>query len=317
MTQHRYTVYGLQVDSDVDLPGLPPRSDGAADVSLRQAGTVPATRETPAGEVLLDFETRSRWYTLVRRADGSYLFRVYGLCDYVMSADLHDVGVHPVEGMKPGMDKVMTSGTLLALQLQLRGFCVLHGSGIVMDGASLAFIGQSGRGKSTLAAIMCRDGRAAALTDDVLRIDDLDRIPVTRSGVPELRLRRGADELIGRTHESMSVRRSADERSVLRPGGIAADHVPLRAIVVPRPTKDSDELLAVRYANQDALMILMSFPRLLGWRSPTVLSRTFAQMGRLAKSVPIYAVQIPWGPPFASDLPERLRAAVGWDQSNE
>ncbi|MDQ7993990.1 MAG: hypothetical protein AAGC63_16635, partial [Propionicimonas sp.] len=76
-------------------------------------------------------------------------------CDFEIDSSLSEVMVCPFEDMQPGLDRVLATGTLLSIVLQLRGDCVLHASAVERDGRALAFVGQSGRGKSTMATLMC------------------------------------------------------------------------------------------------------------------------------------------------------------------
>ena len=70
---------------------------------------------------------------------------------------------------------------------------MLHASAVAVDGIGLAFVGQSGRGKSTVAALMCVDG-AELVTDDVLTVDPGPPVRC-QGGASELRLRAAAAHL--------------------------------------------------------------------------------------------------------------------------
>jgi hypothetical protein len=55
-----------------------------------------------------------------------------------------------------------------------------------------------------------------------------------------------------------------------------------------------------------ALFALLSFPRVHGWERSEVLTRDFSRLTEVVNRVPIYAVTIPWGPPFGSDVTDAL-----------
>lgn len=314
-TAYRYFVYGLSVASTINLPDLEPTDpSGVPDVVIEQGATQPAVTAVPEGQVLLDLVMRnSRWYCLVRREDGSHVCRVFGVADFLITSTLDGVTVAPFEGMKPGMERVMLTGTILSLLLQLRGECILHASAIERRGAALAFVGNSGRGKSTMATLMCREGAANVVTDDVLRVEQsADGRPLARRGVRGLRLRTTAEAIVATVEAEMGRRSSADDRAVVRPTWTSGELMPLLGIVIPTPNREGGGLTAERLPTAAAMMSLLAFPRVLGWRDPAFLARQFDQMAWIAKQVPVFAVQVPWGPPFAAELSEQLLAAIEW-----
>ncbi|GAB2524438.1 hypothetical protein [Paramicrobacterium agarici] len=301
-------LYGLGVDTDFDLHDAGHSGMGEADIRVRTGPYSQASSPQPAGEHLLDFETNEPWYTLVRTASGDLHFRVHGVCDYLISPDFRDVELRMLAGVDQGMDGVMTTGTLMSLLLYLKGSPVFHGSAVDVDGAGIAFVGHSGQGKTTMATLLCSEG-ASVITDDVLVIDDAATLPTIRRGSRELRLRSGIEELASRAAMGSS-RVSADERQVIAPRPADAERVPLRAIVIPRPTRDDSPLRFERLSEKDALLALLAFPRLMGWRDPNVLSLVFQNASALVTRVPVLVGHVPWGPPFPEGITSALLAEV-------
>jgi hypothetical protein len=300
----RARLYGLNVETDYDLHEVGAPFDGSPDVEVR---SLPRFVDWVAleGEIMLDFSTQDdHWYVLVREASGRLTLRIPTLCDFVISEDLVHVTVAMHVDAEDGMDAVLTTGTLLSALLFLRGAPVLHGSAVEVDGAAIGFIGHSGQGKTTMATAFCAEG-AASVTDDVLVIDvEAGRQPLVRRGSRELRLREGTLELVGAGDEA--TRTTVDARTVLMPQYTTHERLPLRAIVIPRPRRDGVPLSFERMSTKDAVLALLAFPRLMGWRDPEVLGAYFSLATSTAGAVPVVVANVPWGEPFPGGFTEAL-----------
>lgn len=303
-------LHGLAVATTFPLHQDRPAPAGTApDVTVYEGPPMERTLSTPPGRVLLDFgEHPDRWYTAVERTDGSVLLRVYTVCDFEISPDLGSVELRMVQGTDPGMRAIITSGTLVALLLHLRGTMVLHASAVELDGMVIAFLGHSGMGKSTLAALMCTAG-ARVVTDDVLPVAP-GAVPMVHPGATELRLRPGAEALAAELSTgSFRQRLSADDRQVLGLEGAPGAALPLAALVIPRPNRQ-DRLEVEVLEGKSALFAVMTFPRLMGWQDQAVQMRTFVHASALVRTVPVLVAHIPWGPPFLAETVPMIRSAV-------
>src|SRR4051794_35479530 len=186
-----------------------------------------------------------------------------------------------------GMDSVMTTGTLLSLLLYLRGDSVLHGSAVEFEGSAIGFVGHSGQGKTTLATVLCAEG-ASLVTDDVLVGDFRDERFFVRRGSAELRLRSGSETLVDALGGRIdSDRVSADARRVVAPRATDHEELPLRALVVPHPTRDGSPFGLRRLSKSQASVVLLGYPRLMGWCDPTVVEANFRRAVRVADVVPV------------------------------
>ena len=104
--------------------------------------------------------------------DGSgYLLRFPGLADYQVSADGRDVFCCPVPGVSDETTRHLYLNQVLPLALSRQEKLVFHASAVDVGGAAVVFAGESGRGKSTLAASFATSG-SPFLTDDGLVIEE-------------------------------------------------------------------------------------------------------------------------------------------------
>lgn len=302
---NKYRMYGWTVQAD--FPLHLPETNGAVDFEMRLGTLIRQPDELPLGETLLDYQERGRrWYAVGRAVNGSLTMRVYGLCDILINPQRTDVELAFLEEADRGMAQVMATGALASLLLYLEGIPVMHSSAVTSrDGLTVAFLGRSGQGKSTLAALMCRDG-GDLLTDDVLPVVALNPVTVG-GGSSEVRLRETAKELavLG------PARASADARIVvsLRGNESIVGTRRLDALFVPLPNRDG-VLHVFRLTKFDAHIALMRYPRLLGWKDQSVARMMFRLASAVAESVPVFGARVPWGPPFRDDIAAAIWAAA-------
>jgi hypothetical protein len=311
MTEH-VRLYGMNIRTDIPTHQHRPLPPGASpDLEITIGPPVPATDATPPGKVVLDLRGNQQYYTGTQHEDG-FSLRFHGTCDIEIDGDLSRAVVHPVVGGETGMLSVLAGGTLLAFVLGLRRATVLHASAVQVGDEVLAFAGASGMGKSTMATLQCADG-AALVTDDLLRLDLTRPRPSCSLGATELRLRKPAAHLAGGHADTGRQRTTADDRNAFTARCASTEALPLAAIAVPVIDRDPART-AVRFdslAPLDALLLLTRFPRLLGWRDPTILRDQLDQIGDLVERVPVHVAVVPVGPPFPSGLAGRVRDGVG------
>lgn len=148
-----YAYGGLELHSDFDLPFLLPGDPAAVpDVFIRRDEEV-GTLEPSKVEV--------------SACAARIVVPEFGC---ITVHDGTEVVIRPSPAADAETIGRLVLGPVLALVLHQRGRFVLHASAVVVDGAAVAFLGNSGQGKSTLAAFFYRRGHAL-ITDDVLPLD--------------------------------------------------------------------------------------------------------------------------------------------------
>lgn len=310
---HVSLMYGLAVRSVLPLYQYRPLAPDSVsrDFTITMGAPTQRTDEIPPGRLLISLMAQRQYYTGTVADDGYHL-RFYDTCDVWIDHELSRAVVAPVTGADPEVISVLVSGSLLAFVLAMQGAPVLHASAVQIGSRALAFTGGSGMGKSTSATLLCADG-AKLITDDLLRLDLEGPEARCRLGATEARLRKSAAELSSLFSDLPGRRETGDARDALALEPATQEHLPLHAIVVPLPRRENSggkpdvQLLDKR----SALMLLIRFPRLLGWSDPGVLTDQFQQLGAVVARVPVYVAHLPWGPPFPRTLAADLLAELG------
>jgi len=126
-------------------------------------------------------------WTLFYRVEAGYLLRFPDLADFVVSADGQTVTCHPTPEAPATASEHLYLNQVLPLVLSKQGKPVFHASAVELADSAVAFLGESGRGKSTLAASFARAG-ARFLTDDGLVLEEVGAGQVVLPSHPSIRL---------------------------------------------------------------------------------------------------------------------------------
>lgn len=272
---HRYALFGLSFESELELPGFP------------------AAEAEPA--VAVRFGAVAVQDAAVAVADGVLFLSVPEVGRFRI-AHGEEILIDPSPGASERNLRVYLLGSAAGALLHQRGILPLHANAIASGGRAVAFAGRSGAGKSTLAAWFAGQGREV-LCDDVCAIGrDAAGAPLILPGVPRLRL--WSDALARSGRDSAGFERSFDGQdkydvpvtaaTSLAPRPLAACYVLDEAgegapgIERLSPGEAAEALVANTYRG--------SFVRLLG-----LGERHFAQCVALARSIPVYRARRRWG----------------------
>lgn len=302
-----YNLYGLRIHSELALPvpiaasDLPPYD---LQVCWGERKTISDT--VPAGEILAHLVLdNGRGYTLVDTGSGyTYCFHHTG--EFWIDYDLRTVRVHLAPDLHPDIAGLLMVGNVMACVLTLAGESVLHASAVEIDGSALAFLGSSGMGKSSLAALLCANG-ARFVTDDLLRLEPNGKGGRCFPGTGQLRLRK--DAAARANFPATLLEATPDDRIAVN---LDADQsMPLLgAIVIPHPSRSCDALKLERIPRDKSLLYLMAYPRVHESAQKKQRQRRLDFLGQIATSVPIFEAQIPWGLPFPRELADALVQGV-------
>jgi hypothetical protein len=132
------------------------------------------------------FPDGTPWVEFFRNPSG-YLLRFPGLADFQVTADVRSVSCHPVPGVSDETSRHLYLNQVLPMVLSKLGKLVFHASAVEVGDVAVAFVAESGRGKSTLAASFATGG-FRFLTDDGLVLEEAGDAYVVLPSHPSIRL---------------------------------------------------------------------------------------------------------------------------------
>jgi hypothetical protein len=308
-----YRFCGLTIVSDLALPQLRRAPPELAECAITLAPDAPSPRRVkwfhewrpPGG---------AAWLSIGRVADG-YLLRFSDQAEFIVAADGSRIAVRPGDALPEETLRHLLIDQVLPLVVSRRGRLCLHASAVHLAGiGAVAFVGQTGRGKSTLAAALAGGG-GRIITDDCLAVDFVGGRAFALPGYPGLRLWPGpAAHPSLRGASTRQVAHYSRKRRVDRAAlPFHARPSPLRALFLLSPRATAGPALSLRRCRGQARLIgLARFAYALDVEDPKGLARTFAGLATLATSVPVLRLRLRHGhgrlPSAAALLRDHLSA---------
>ena len=268
---YAYAVYGLNVLSEIELPGLL-KGQAPFAASIRRGGIPPLS-------VLKDHHSGADrvWGS----AFGRLRFLVEGGTTITIDVDRF---------LEEGAVRSVIQGVLMAALLRQRGFLVIHASGVVKDGYAVGFVGASGQGKSTLAEFFCQHGYRT-LGDDAMVIRVGGERPIAMPGPPLIQLRPEAGRWLREDFERLP-RVHAGSQKGIRPVTDVAHlcPAPIAKLYVLDGFGEGES--AVPLASHEALLALAQHTRARNLLTAPVYTRAnLRQCAEVVRHVPLSSLQ--------------------------
>ncbi|NEO02804.1 MAG: hypothetical protein F6K50_48010 [Moorea sp. SIO3I7] len=187
-----YVAYGLGIRSVLPIPEFVPAEDKSdVTITIDQVGSVfdYVPQEVIEQPLALQVE-RKEAVVYVKEAG---VFLVQGGCKIVV------IPAPDVDELKLRLALV---GTVMAILLQQRSPLVLHASAVEIDGKAVLFLGNSGEGKSTIAAALQAQGYAV-VADDIAPVSWEEGKAMLAPGFPQIKISREVAEVLGYDWESL------------------------------------------------------------------------------------------------------------------
>jgi len=302
-------LYGLRLRSALPLPRVRRAARGPADVAIvrGRAAAFAALRRALAPPLAgRSFEERAL-------PDGRRYLRWAGLFEFIVAADGRRIvsrRLAPAAQMPRAFETYLL-GQVLSFALIARGLEPLHATAVVVGDGAVGFLGDCGRGKSTLGAAFVRAGEPL-LTDDLLVLRPEAGGFSAAAGPPRLKLfPTPARRVLGRGMRGTPMN-SRGGKLVFPLGARATrDAAPLRALYVLCPRRTGGDVVIRPLSPRRAFVELTRNTFNACVLDAARLARQFDLAARVAAAVPVKTLTYPRG----LDRLAAVRTAVEADVS--
>jgi hypothetical protein len=255
----RYEVYGVGLRASFPL-SLPERSNVDSIEIEIQLGTAGHFSDLLRGTQLQESPWGNFFYANLD--DGGSYVRWDGLGEFHVSANGRNIVCRRVEGASLESFQVYLLGQAISFALVKGGFEPLHATCVVIDGKAVALLGDSGYGKSSLAACFLEAGHRL-LTDDLLVVREAAGGFRAFPGPPRIKLfSEMARRFLGESVSGVPMNSGAQKLVMpLASERMYFDTAPLEAIytiAAPDEVAQDTTVWIESVASRDAFVLLMN-----------------------------------------------------------
>lgn len=289
--RHRARAFGLTVDASFPVPGLAPWAGEAAapttTVDLVPEGEIdrdwPASGTRRVLEEVFDESPEPARTIDVHPGSGYRLYaRHFGLAR--ISPDGAAVLCAPPGPAEWDWQRFLV-GRILPWAAALRGYEVLHASAVALGGGVVAFVGETGMGKTSLALRLVASG-ARFVADDVLALEVSGETVIAHAGAGLACVRPAEREAIPEETWSRLGTVLGHSGKTYLAVPVAEEPAPLAAIYFLRP---GGSAVIEPIARPDPRLLLSS-TFVLGVQTPERLANQLDVCATLSRTVPAFAL---------------------------
>jgi len=285
-----YSLYGLTIRSEVPLTYPKQNAADEPDVQLQWASEkwFAAARQRNS-----EADIFNGWYDYAVLDDGSVFVRYPGYCQFVVSPDGNQIACGLLENATSEWFQTYLLGAVLSFALLKKGEEPLHATAVIVNGEAIAFSGDSGRGKSTLATSFMSAGYPL-LTDDLLRLRSDANALIAFPGPSRLKLLPDTAAAFERGRGVAPDPEGGKLILGLGPHEAHRDPVPLRALyVLERPVSGQSDVEIRNLSRSEAFVALVANTFNTQVTDPDRLSRQFTAARAIVDRLPVRSLSYP------------------------
>lgn len=296
ISAYRYFVYGITLHSEISLT-LPEQGYGKlGQIELRIAAT-PHFFSSAARSLPRQRNSESFYQSSFLR-DGSVYVRWKGVGEFLISADGCRITGRQYDEAHRESFQVYLLGQALSYALVKRGFEPLHATAVVVDGEAAVLLGNSGFGKSSLAACFLQAGHRL-LTDDLLILRPSAAGVMAYPGPPRIKLfPKLARRFLGGATSGIAMNSGTKKMILpLDQTRTATGPVRLKAIYALLPPRSTNHRQAVRIAvlpPGESFIALVKSTFNYRIVNPARLERQFEAATGVVSALAVKKVLYPW-----------------------
>jgi hypothetical protein len=299
-TVTHYIAFGLKIDSEIPLPETLPSSPGPSDVCIRFK---------PVPTALPDPLTDGGYF---QATSDTFLLKVTDVARYLV-VNGREIWIDPLPNIRIELIRIYLLGSAFGALLHQRHLLVMHASSIQTERGTVLFVGNSGHGKSTLAAAMVQRGYAL-LADDVTAVSvKSPSAPVAVASFPCMRLCADAAARFDYPLDSLPRIQSPDgqDKYVVPAKRFCTDPLPIHAIYSLCVDADPSIRLEPVDTGQRFAIVGNNTYRYVFLKALGLLQMHFQAATQVAKSVHIGRITRPATPFMLDELVDRLEVEFG------
>ena len=233
-------------------------------------------------------------WTEFHRAGDGYLLRFPDLADFEVSADGKEVVAWPAGEGEDATVEHLYINQMVPLALSRQGRPTFHASVVTVPGGVVAFLGQSGMGKSTLAASFALNG-SSFLSDDALLVEETTSGCVVKPSHPSIRLwEDSVDELVDASSSNLIPISYSTKARLLAGDALTYSTEPQRLLAAYVLESDDAAKITIRtLSGLDRHMAWVHNSFLLDIEDPDLLKQHLDWTHRISSAVPTFAMDYP------------------------
>lgn len=277
-----------------ELPSVQPLPSAKPAITIRSLAAPPAA--IVGNDWIYHWPDESGAMSLGRYGEGNgFLLRFPDLADFIISKDGCTLEAWPGPEMSPETLRHLVLDQVLPRVLAHQGRLVVHSGAVRVGQEAIAFIGDTGRGKSTLTASFHAAGYSL-LSDDGLELVQEENTTRVRSTYPSLRLwPETVAGLFARAPDLAPMAHYSSKRRIILKNVGSSAPLPLASIYVLAPDAQDDvaDISLTRLSPREACMTIISNSFQLDVTDRHRATSLLTVASNIAQQLPVFSLAYP------------------------
>jgi len=282
---YKYKAFDLIIDSEIELPELLPAHE-SSEIIIRY-GSIPVLRQKIKKKVEIGESE------VILYSDDSCFIRIKELGLFYITSDF-EVIIKAFPNILLNEIRSIILTVIFPTILYLKKKIALHGSVVAYKNHCILFTGESGVGKSTMAARLIKKGYTL-VSDDICVIKKIQKRPFVVPATPQLKLHSDAAVFVDQNPSELSTISTREKKGWIHVGGQFEDtYMQLKSIYEIDPEDDNGQEKILNLKGTDKLQTILKNtykPRAIDFVN--LRKHLFEQAVWLSSQVNVYMLKRP------------------------